>query len=145
MSGESDYWLHIQSQWSMVHDLMAASPSESEAQDELQDLVPRNIWAWMWEALSGSFLTISLLSFVTWSIKASLGAQLVMNLPTMQETRVQCLAQEDPLEEEMAPHSSILAGESHEQRSLVGYSPWGRRVRHDLATNHYMIYQGFSP
>ena len=43
MSGESDYWLHIQSQWSMVHDLMAASPSESEAQDELQDLVPRNI------------------------------------------------------------------------------------------------------
>lgn len=43
MSGESDYWLHIQSQWSMVHDLMAASPSESEAQDVLQDPVPRNI------------------------------------------------------------------------------------------------------
>ena len=33
--------------------------------------------------------------------------------------------QEDPLEEEMAPHSSIPAGESHGQRSLVGYSPWG--------------------
>ena len=113
MSGESDYWLHIQSQWSMVHDLMAASPSESEAQDELQDLIPRNIWAWMWEALSGSFLTISFLSFLTWSIKASLVAQLVMNLPMMQETRVQCLAQEDPLEEEMATHSSILAGKSH--------------------------------
>ena len=24
----------------------------------------------------------------------------------------------------MAPHSSILAGESHGQRSLMGYSPW---------------------
>ena len=28
-------------------------------------------------------------------------------------------------------HSSILAGESHEQRSLVGYSPYGCRVGHD--------------
>ena len=30
----------------------------------------------------------------------------------------------------MATPSSILAGESHGQRSLVGYSPWGHRVRH---------------
>ena len=30
----------------------------------------------------------------------------------------------------------LLPRKSHEQRSLVGYSPWGRkRVRHDLATN----------
>ena len=29
------------------------------------------------------------------------------------------------LEEEMATHSSILAGDSHGQRSLGGYSPWG--------------------
>ena len=35
------------------------------------------------------------------------------------------------LEKEMATHSSILAGESHGQRSLAGYSPWGHRVRHD--------------
>ena len=33
--------------------------------------------------------------------------------------------QEDPLEESMATHSSILAWRIHEQRSLVGYSPWG--------------------
>ena len=32
---------------------------------------------------------------------------------------------EHPLEEEMATHSSILLGESHGQRSLVGYSPQG--------------------
>ena len=40
---------------------------------------------------------------------ASLVAQLVKNLPAMQETWVRLLGQEDPLEEEMATHSSILA------------------------------------
>ena len=41
--------------------------------------------------------------------QASLVAQLVKNLPAMQETPVQFLGQEDPLEEGMATHSSILA------------------------------------
>ena len=36
-------------------------------------------------------------------------AQIVKNLPTKQEMQVQSLGQEDPLEEEMATHSSILA------------------------------------
>ena len=40
---------------------------------------------------------------------------------------VLCLGQEDSLKEEMATHSSILAWESHGQRSLVGYSSQGRR------------------
>ena len=39
----------------------------------------------------------------------SLVAQMVKRLPTMRETRVQSLGQEDLLEKEMAPHSSILA------------------------------------
>ena len=39
---------------------------------------------------------------------ASLVAQLVKNLPVMQKTWVQFLGQEDPLEKEMATHSSIL-------------------------------------
>ena len=39
---------------------------------------------------------------------ASLVAQLVKNLPAMQETRFRFLGQEDPLEKEMATHSSIL-------------------------------------
>ena len=43
----------------------------------------------------------------------------------MQEIWVPSLSQEDPLEKEMATHSSILAWEIHRQRSLVGYSPWG--------------------
>ena len=36
-------------------------------------------------------------------------AQMVKNLPEMQETQVQSLSQKDPLEKEMATHSSILA------------------------------------
>ena len=40
---------------------------------------------------------------------ASLVAQSVKNSPTMQETRVRPLVQEDPLEEGMATHSTILA------------------------------------
>ena len=31
------------------------------------------------------------------------------------------------LEEDMATHSNILAGQSHEQRSMIGHSPWGRK------------------
>ena len=34
---------------------------------------------------------------------------------------------EDPLEEEIETHSVFLPGKSHEQRSLVGYSSWGRK------------------
>ena len=56
-------------------------------------------------------LPVSLLDFdsslpLPW---ASLAAQLVKNLPAMQETRVRLLGWEDPLEKEMATHSSILA------------------------------------
>ena len=42
-------------------------------------------------------------------LRASLVAQMVKRLPTMQETQVRSLGQEDPLEEGMATHSTILA------------------------------------
>ena len=44
-----------------------------------------------------------------------------------QETQVLSQGQEDPLEEGMVTHSSILAGEFHGQRSLAGYSPKGHK------------------
>ena len=43
----------------------------------------------------------------------SLVAQRIKRLPAVQEARVQSLRREDPLEKEMATHSSILAGKSH--------------------------------
>ena len=44
-------------------------------------------------------------------MQASLVAQIVKNLPAMQETQDASLGWEDPLEEEMATHSSILVWE----------------------------------
>ena len=43
-------------------------------------------------------------------------AHLVKNLPAMQETQVQSLGQEDPMEEGMVNHSSILAWRNHMDR-----------------------------
>ena len=45
----------------------------------------------------------------------------------MQETWVQSLGREDPLEKEMAPHSRTLAWKIPWRRCLVGYSPWGHK------------------
>ena len=45
----------------------------------------------------------------------------------MQESQVKPLGQEDPLEEGMATHCSILAWRIPWTRSLVGYSPWNRK------------------
>ena len=52
----------------------------------------------------------------------SCSAQLVKNLPAMQETWVRVSGQEDPLEEEMAPHSSILAWRIPWTEEPGGYS-----------------------
>ena len=52
-------------------------------------------------------------------------AQLVKNLPAMQETRVQSLGGEDPLEEEMAMHSSILAWKIPRKEEFGGLQSMG--------------------
>ena len=60
--------------------------------------------------------------------RASLVAQIVKNPPAMWETWDWSLGQEDPLEESMATHSSILTWRIPPgQRNLAGYSPWGRK------------------
>ena len=56
---------------------------------------------------------------------ASLAAPTAENLPATQETWVQPLDQEDPLEKEWPPTPVFLPGEVHRQRSLVAYSPRG--------------------
>ena len=56
---------------------------------------------------------------------AALEAQMVKNLPAMQETQVQSLGWEDPLEEEMATHSSILAWEIPQTEEPGGVQSMG--------------------
>ena len=63
---------------------------------------------------------------------ASLVAQMVKNLPAMQETWVQSLGREDPLEKDMATHSSILAWEIPWAEETGRLQSMGsQRVKHD--------------
>ena len=67
---------------------------------------------------------------------ASLVAQMVKNLPAMWETLVWALGQEDPLKEEMATHSSILAWRIPWTEEPGGLQSMGsQRVRQDWVTN----------
>ena len=66
------------------------------------------------------------------TLKAPLVAQMVKKLPAMQETQIQPLGQEDPLEEGMATHSNILAGRipwAEEPGGLQAIE--SQRVRHN--------------
>ena len=65
---------------------------------------------------------------------------MVKNLPEMQETWVRSLDQEDPLEEEMATCSSILAWEIPWTEKPGGLQSMGsQRVGYDLVTKQYHI------
>ena len=64
---------------------------------------------------------------------ASLVAELVKNPPAMQETWVQSLGWEDPLEKEKATHSSFLAWRIPGTIQSMG----SQRVRHDLSNFHF--------
>ena len=70
------------------------------------------------------------------------GGSGVKNPLAMQEMRVQSLGQEDPMEKEMATHSSILAWEIPCTEEPGGLQSMGlQRVRDDLATEHACTYQ----
>ena len=57
-------------------------------------------------------------------VRPSLVAQMIRNLPAMQETRVWLLGWENPLERGMLPTLIFLPVEFHWQRSMMGHSPW---------------------
>ena len=69
-------------------------------------------------------INVDFLFMCFFSLPSSLIAQLVKNLPAVQETRVLSLCREELLEKEMAPHSSILAWRIPWTESLAGYSAW---------------------
>ena len=57
----------------------------------------------------------------------SLVAQTVKHLSTMWETRLRSLGREVPWRRKWQSTPVLLPGKYHGQRSLVGYSPWGRK------------------
>ena len=87
---------------------------------------------YLWSSRSGNLISGS----SAFPSGASLVAQKLKRLPARWETRVQPLGQEDPLEKETAPHSSILAWRlpwTEEPGRLQ--SMGSQRVRHDWATS----------
>ena len=72
--------------------------------------------------------------------RTSLVAQMVMHLPTMRETQVQSLGQEDLLEKEMATHSSTFAWKIPQMEEPGRLQPMGsQRVRHDGAPSLFSL------
>ena len=70
-----------------------------------------------------------MLRMVSWSFPSGLE---VKNLPTMQETEVQSLSQKDPLEQEIATHSRILAWKNSWTGDTGGPQSVGsQRIGHD--------------
>ena len=91
--------------------------------------------AW-WATVHGVAKSRTRLSDLTFNFQlmttASLVAQRLKRLPLMRETWVRSLGQEDPLEKEMATHSSILAWRIPWTEEPGGLqSMWSQRVGHD--------------
>ena len=94
---------------------------------------------WFWQGLC--------LKNVSLSHAFPLVAQMVKkNLPAMQETQVQSLSWEDPLEKEMATHSSIFAWRIPWTEKPGGLQSMGsQRVRHDWETNTFTFLSSILP
>ena len=75
--------------------------------------------------------------------QTSLVAQMVKCLSTMWKTWVRPLGWEDPLEKEMAVHSSTVAWKIPWTEKPVGYSPWGRKESDTTERLHFTSLQTF--
>ena len=78
-------------------------------------------------------------------ISTSLVAQMVKCLPAVRETQVRSLGREDPLEKEMATHSSILAWKIPMDRGIwSGYSPWDLKESDTTVRLHFLSFPHIS-
>ena len=92
-------------------------------------------WEIPWTEESGELQFMGLQG-IGHDLMTSLVAQTVKRLPAMQETRVWSLGREDPLEKEMATHSSTLAWRIPWTEEPSGLQSMElQRVRHDWATS----------
>ena len=108
--------------------MVAVTRMESAEMEQSRDSSP----FWKQLHLAHSPFILSPMVFIKFSLGTSLVAQTVKRLPTMRETRVQSLGWEDPLEKEMATHSSTLAWTTPwtEERGRLQFMG-SQRIRHD--------------
>ena len=104
-------------------------------------ITPQSIWQWkgshrrdlaVWFLLftntHGYWYQCWCLYVDTWTYcSAFLVAQTVKNLPAVKRYGFDCWVRKCPWRREWQPTPVFLPGEFHGQRSLVGYSPWGRK------------------
>ena len=76
------------------------------------------IWLWVWSVWLPGWLSVK-------------------NLPANAGDTGDPWVRKIPWGREWQPTPIFLPGKSHGQRSLVGYSPWGCRVRHNWVTKHH--------
>ena len=86
-------------------------------------VVFRGWWCWMSKDANQNIWEVKIAGYTVVCNRASLVAQW-KRICLRCRRGVQSLDREDPLEEEMAAHSSILAWQTHGQRSLAACSPW---------------------
>ena len=82
-------------------------------------------------------ITVTRISDTFFLTVLSLVAQRVKRLLAMQETGVRSLGREDPRRRKWQPTPVLLPGESHGGRSLVGYSPLGRKESDTTERLHF--------
>ena len=122
--------------WQLLHPPLASRPREVLNWNRWRCSKWITIWSFYYYTGPDSFIIeMRLLLWFKWmgTLWESLTVspqwwkvlQTVKRLPTMWETQVRSLGWEDPLEKEMATHSSTLAWKIHGRRSPVDYSPWG--------------------
>ena len=97
---------------------------------------------WLAGSLPPGSLTLGLLFNYNVSLLMGLPLWLpqIKILHAMWETWVPSLGPENPLEKEMATHSSIPAWKIHGWRNLVGYSPWGCKESDTTERLHFHIF-----
>ena len=134
--------------------VLGRSPGEWNSYPLQSSGLENSMDGWLWQAtvhgvtksrtwlsnfhfcIAGRFFTFCTTRDVLYHIVCKLVAQMAKNLPAMQETQVRSLGQEDPLEKEMATHSSILAWRIPWREEAGGLQSMGsQRVRHGPATN----------
>ena len=80
----------------------------------------------------GQWLLTNCYRYISWASLMAKWRRIHLPMQVPQETRVQPLGGKIPWRRTCQPIPVFLPEESHEERSLVGYSPWGYKVRHDL-------------
>ena len=102
-------------------------------------------WSWGWAPAAAKLFHSESQAgeFFLWRLqycnRSSLVVHMVMHLPTVQETWVWSLGREDPLEKEMATHSSTFAWKIPWREGLGRLQSMGsQRVRHDWAISFFL-------